>query len=59
MMLRLIFGLKRDANGEWRRIHNEELRSLFRSPNVISVIKFRRLGMEEGRSALCKYKIRS
>ena len=43
---------------EWRRLHNEELRSLYRLPNVVSVIKFkslRRAGhvarMEEGRSA--------
>jgi hypothetical protein len=33
-ILRRIFGPKRDANGEWRRLHNEELHSLYRSPNV-------------------------
>ena len=36
LILRRIFGSKRDANEEWRRVHNEELRSLYRSPNVIS-----------------------
>ena len=41
-ILRRIFGPKRDANGEWRRFHNEELHSLYRSPNV-RVIKSRRL----------------
>jgi hypothetical protein len=33
-----IFGSKRDANEEWRRFHNEELRSLHRSPNIARVI---------------------
>ena len=54
--LRGIFGPKRDANGEWRRLHNYELHSLYRSPNIFRVIKSRRLRcsghvatMEEGR----------
>ena len=34
MILELIFGPKRDENGEWRRLHNEELNSLYRSPNI-------------------------
>jgi hypothetical protein len=56
-ILRRIF--ERDANGEWRRLHNEELHSLCRSPNIVRVIKSRRLmwaghgaRMEEGRSSL-------
>jgi hypothetical protein len=43
---------------EWRRLHNEKLHSLYRSPSIITVIKSRRLRwaghvakMEEGRSA--------
>ena len=40
---RRIFGPKRDENGEWRRLPNEELHSLYRSPNIVSVIKSRRL----------------
>ena len=57
-ILRRIFGPKRDENGEWRRLHNEKLNSLYRSPNIVWVIKSRRLRwaghvsiMEEGRSA--------
>ena len=38
-----IFGPKRDENGEWRRLHNEELNSLYRSSNIVRVIKSRRL----------------
>ena len=30
-------------NGEWRRLHNEELHSLYRSPNISRVIKSKRL----------------
>ena len=40
---RRVLGLKRDENGEWRRLHNEELHSLYRSPNIVRVIKSRRL----------------
>ena len=36
-------GPKRDENGEWRRLHNEELDSLYRSNNIVRVIKSRRL----------------
>ena len=44
MALRGIFGLRRDeVTGEWRRLHNEELNDLYCSPNIVRVIKWRRM----------------
>jgi hypothetical protein len=43
-VLRRIFGPKRDeATGKRRRLHNEELNELYSSPNIIRVIKSRRM----------------
>jgi hypothetical protein len=43
-VLRRIFGPKRDeVTGKWRRLHNKELYALYSSPNIIRVIKSRRL----------------
>ena len=43
-VLRRIFGLKRDeVTGEWRKLHNEKLNDLNRSPNIVRVIKLRRI----------------
>jgi hypothetical protein len=42
--LRRIFGPKRDkVTGGWRKLHNEELHNLYSSPNVIRIIKSRRV----------------
>jgi hypothetical protein len=58
-VLRRICGPKKDGvTWEWRRLHNEELNDLYSSPNIIRVIKSRRMRwtghvarMGEGRGA--------
>ena len=42
-ILRRIFRPKSDANREWRSLHNEKLHCLYRTPNIVRVIKSRRL----------------
>jgi hypothetical protein len=42
--LRRIFGPKRDeVTGDWRKLHNEELHNSYSSPNIIRMIKSRRM----------------
>ena len=43
-VLRRIFGLKRDeVTREWRKLYNEELNDLYSSPNIVWVVKLRRM----------------
>jgi hypothetical protein len=55
-VLRMIFGPKREEDESWRKLHNDELHSLYSSLNIVRVIKSRRMRsvghvahMEEGR----------
>jgi hypothetical protein len=55
-VLRRIFGPKREEDGSWRKLHDDEVHSLYSSPYVVRVIKARTLGQaghvartEEGR----------
>ena len=56
-VVRRIFGPKRDGvTEEWRKLHNVELNDLYCSPNIVRVIKCRRMRwaghvarVEEGR----------
>jgi hypothetical protein len=42
-MLRRIFGSKREEDRSWRKLHNDELHKLYSSPNIVTVIKSRRM----------------
>jgi hypothetical protein len=57
-VLRRIFGIKTEEDGSWRKLHNDELHSLHSSPNIVRVIKSKRMRwvghvarMREGRGA--------
>jgi len=42
--MRRIFGRKRDeVTGEWRKLHNEDLSDLYSIPNIVRVVKWRRM----------------
>ena len=63
--MRRMFRFKRDGNGEWRRLHNEEFHSFVLFTYVERVIKSSRsrwtghvVRMEEGRSAFNMYTYR-
>jgi len=43
-VLRRVLGPKRDeVTGEWRKLHNEELDDLYSLPNIVHVVKSRRM----------------
>jgi hypothetical protein len=60
-VLRRIFGPKREEDGSWRKLHNDEFHNLYYSPNIVRVIKSRWMRWEghvarmgEGR---CVYRV--
>jgi hypothetical protein len=42
-VLRRTFGHKREEDESWRKLHNDELHSLYSSPNIIMVVKSRKM----------------
>jgi hypothetical protein len=42
-VLRRICGPKREEDGSWRKLHNDELHNLYSSPNIVGMIKSRRM----------------
>jgi hypothetical protein len=42
-VLRRMSGPKREEDGSWRKLYNDELHNLYFSPNIVRVIKSRRL----------------
>jgi hypothetical protein len=42
-VLRKIFGPKREEDGSWRKLHNDQLHNLYSSPNIVRMIKSRRM----------------
>jgi hypothetical protein len=42
-VLRKIFEPKSEEDGSWRKLHNDELHDLYSSPNIVKVIKARRM----------------
>jgi hypothetical protein len=42
-VFRRIFGPKREEDGSWRKLHNDELHSLYSSPNNVKVTKSMRI----------------
>jgi hypothetical protein len=42
-VLRRIFGPKREEDGSWRKLHNDELHNLYSSPNIVRAIKSRKM----------------
>ena len=59
-VLRRVFGPKRhEVTGEWTKLHNEELRDLYSVPNIVRVVKSRRMRWaghvaRMGRGEVCK-----
>jgi hypothetical protein len=54
-VLRGIIGPKRDeVTGDWRKLHNEELHSLYFSQSIIRMIKSRRLRLAGHVARMCR-----
>ena len=58
MVLKRILGpRKEEVNGEWRRLHNEELNDLYCSPNIVRVIKSRTMRWAGHVARMCEERV--
>jgi hypothetical protein len=46
-VLRKIFGPKREEDGSWTKLHNDEIHSLYSLPNIVRVITSKRMRWAE------------
>ena len=54
-VLRIIYGPRRDeVTGEWRKLHNEKLNDLYSSPDIVWVIKLRRMSWVAGEECIIR-----
>jgi hypothetical protein len=51
-VLKGVFGPKREEDGSWRKLHIDELHSLYSSPNIVRVIKSRGMRWAGGERCL-------
>ena len=43
VLSRVVWPKRDEVTGEWRKLHNEELRYLYSLPNIVRVVKSRRM----------------
>jgi len=43
VLSRIFWSTRYEVTGEWRKLHNEELKDIYFSPNIVRVIKWRRM----------------
>ena len=43
VLSRIFWSTRDEVTGEWRKLHNEELKDIYFSPNIVRVIKWRRM----------------
>jgi hypothetical protein len=53
-VLRKIFGPKREEKVSWRKLHNDELHGLYSSPNIVRMIKSRRMRWVGHAARICE-----
>jgi hypothetical protein len=52
-----MFGPKMEEDGSWRKVHNDELHNLYSSPNIVKMIKSRRMRLAGHEAGLGKEEV--